>query len=574
MHSRHRRPLALLGGFGLLTACPTDTPPGGVLTDAAITTSTSSGGEPPVVTGTTTDEPTTSATSGTTTAAPTTGASTTTDAADPSTTTIDIPTTTGDPTDLLCRALGGPSGVADLVAAAVQRILLDDKINAYFLNSDVDTDKFRTCLGKQLGALAGCDGVVYDCLDMKSAHAGLGISGHDFADFVADFALALDAHQDLHPELGDAFKDLILSQLGAFEAGVVEDPAGSQTIYQRVGRKPAIRTMIGVSGEADTFLDNVALNPAINVFFGFADYPRLRTCLTRQIAAIDGPSKYGLEVSAPAPADPGVGLGDPCRSMADTHAGLLDANNLGIDINDFGDLLGELVDAMAAHDVAQADQDAIVAALAGWCEDIVALEWKNACPSAHKLEVVEHGGLAAAIPDSIYDGNPPSMLCRDLVVPDDPIAFVDDVEVRVGIDHVWVGDLTIKLISPEGKTLTLLSRPGLDEQVDDGTDCCGDSADLSKAFPLTFRDGGLADAEQIGASLPNPSQVVCKDDMMDPCEWVPNPGAGPGGTLADFRGDLAAGTWKLCVGDSNLSDKGSLDAVALTIARVKYDPMP
>jgi len=563
-----RRPtLALLGGFGLLTACPSVEPPAAE-TDSAAATSTTTGDEPPATSDVTTDDSQTSTTTTTTTTTTTDPIPTTTAPVEPTT------TLTGNLDGPLCVALGGRTGVAELVGAAFHRLLVDDQINAYFLNSDVDGDNFSTCLNKQIGALAGCDGIVYDCQDMAAAHQDLGISSHDFADFVADFALALDDHQTIHPELGDADKDAILSQLGGLEADIVGDIDNNQTVYQRIGRKPALRAIVGFSGQADSFLDNVALDPAINVFFGLVDYNRLNTCLTRQLAAIDGPSKYGFEVSAPPPADPGVGLGDPCKPMAEAHADMLDANNAGIDFMDFSALLGALVDALAAHDVAQADQDAIVAVLADMCEDIVALEWKNHCPGARKLDVVELVGLAAGIPDKIYDGTTATMICYDLVFPYDALTFVDDVEVTVAIQHGWVGDLTIKLVSPDDKILTLLSRPGLAEQLDDGSECCGDSSNLSAAFPLTFRDAADVDAEQIGAALPGTDHVVCKDDLLAPCEWAPSPGSGPGVDFSDFRGDTAVGAWKLCVGDANVPDAGMLDAIELAITRVKYDPTP
>ncbi|MCY1069868.1 hypothetical protein OV090_34320 [Nannocystis sp. RBIL2] len=561
-----RSTLALVGGFGLLTACPSN---GGTTTETGTdTTGTSTTEEPPGTSQppTTTDPPTstTTTTGPTTTEGPTTETSTTT-----------TTTTTGEVDGPLCVALGGKDGVAELVGAAVNEVLVDDKINAYFLNSGVDGGNLGACLDKQIGALAGCAGVEYDCLDMQAAHAGLGISALDFADFAADFATALDAHQANHPDLGDGDKDAILSELAAMEGDIVEDAESNLTVYQRVGRKPAIRALIGASGEAGSFLDNVALNPAINGFFGAADYPRLNTCLTRQVGGIDGPSRYGEEVDAPAPADPGVGAANPCKDMVSSHEGLTDSNDMmGIDITDFGALVGDLVTAMNTAMVAQPDQDAILAVLGAMCEDIVMLESKNDCPTAQKLEVVEATALGAVVVDEIYDGTLDTMTCVELEVPDDPINYVRDIEVTLGINHNWVGDVTVKLISPDDKLLTLVSRPGLVDMNDNGSGCCGDSANLSKDFPILFRDGAANTAEDLGKALVNTNQVICKDDNIDPCEWAPNPGSGPGMNFGDFYGDAAAGSWRLCVSDSNINDAGVIDSIKLAISRVKYDPMP
>ncbi|MDC0715747.1 proprotein convertase P-domain-containing protein [Nannocystis bainbridge] len=560
-----RSSLALVGGFGLLVACP----PGGGTTTETDTDTSSSETSTTELPGTSV-APTTDPTTTTGTTVPTTTETTTA-----ATTTTTTTTTTGEPDGALCVALGGQDGIAALVAAAVQGVLLDDKINAYFLNSDVDGGNLGTCLEKQLGALAGCDGVEYDCQDMQAAHAGLGISALDFADFAADFAVALDTHQASHPELGDDDKDTILSALAAMEADIVEDPDGDQTLYQRLGRKPALRALVGVSGEAGSFLDNVALDPAINGFFGAADHARLNTCLTRQLGGIDGPSKYGLEVDAPAPADPGVAAANPCKSMAEAHEGLTDAKDMGgIDIMDFGALLGDLVAAMNTFMVPQPDQDVLLGVLGSMCEDIVMLSAKNDCPTAQKLEVVEATAIGGMVIDEIYDGSFATMWCHEIEVPDDPINFVRGVELKLGINHNWVGDLTVKLISPEDKVLTLVSRPGLLEMNDDGGGCCGDSANLSKDFPLTFKDGALHAAEDLGKALANTNQVVCKDDGINPCEWAPSPGSGPGMSFADFFGDTATGTWRLCVADSNINDAGLVDSIALAVQRVKYDPMP
>lgn len=589
MQKKYLSALFLVSGI-MLTACPPETGMTDTNTDTG-ETGTSTGGTTEVNTtppGTTTENP---PTTGSTTETPTTGDTT----EGPGTTTGSTTEMTGTgsttmvmPPLTLCDRLGGPGGITELLVGAednptdgaIGLILVDDKVNGYFLNSDVDAGNLVACLEKQLGELAQCPGVVYDCQNMKDAHAGLGISTNDFTDFATDFAAALDAHQANHPDLTDDDKMAIMTALGGMAPDIVEDANNDITVYQRVGRKPAIRALVGKPGEAGSFADNVAMDVSINGYFGMTDFDRLNTCITRQVAGIDGPIKYGMEVNAPAPADPGVALDNPCKDMETSHMGLMDPNDMqvmGIDINDFVALVTDLVTAMNTFMVPMAEQDAILGALAPLCEPILAPMFKNQCPSAQKVETIEATMIAANIPDNGYNGMPmpPSMVCQDLVVPDDPINFVAGAEVTVGINHPWVGDLTIKLVSPDGKILTLVSRPGLNEAADDGNGAGGDSSNLAAANPITFKNGGANNPELMGGTI-GANAVICKDENppLMTCEWNPNPGKGPGMSFDDFIGDTAAGTWKLCVGDGGAGDQGQLESVKFVLNRVKYDPTP
>ncbi|WP_434426583.1 hypothetical protein [Nannocystis pusilla] len=564
--------LALLG-LVLMPACGDD---GGAATESASETTDSTASTTDATTAAPTGDPPTASTTGeptSTTAGPTTEPVTST-TAETGTTTVDTDTTTGNPA-ALCDRLGGEVGVGELVDGALAVVLNDDRVNGYFLNSNVDGGNLRACLIKQLGQVAGCAGVEYDCLDMKTAHAGLGISTADFMDFALDFSTALDTHQGAHPELGDDDKTAILTVLGELAPDIVEDASSDATVYQRVGRKPAIESLVGAPGQAGSFVDNVALNVAINGFFAAADFERLNTCLTRQVGGIDGPTKYGLEVDAPPGVDPGVGVGNECKTMAAAHEGLVNVNDMvGIDINDFGALVTDLVTAMETAGVAAPDQDAILGVLGPMCEDILAPEFKNQCPGASKTETVEALNLAMPIADDAYDGSIASMACAVLVVPDDAIDFVAAVALTVAADHTFVGDLVIKIQGTDGTVSTILSRPGLAEAVDGQGPCCGDNSNIAQSNPLTFKNGGATDAEQIGAAIPT-SDIVCVDEQPPiACEFHPNPGAGPGMDLDDFLGLTAKGTWRVCVGDAGGGDSGTLHGVTLAIDKVKYDPTP
>ena len=347
------------------------------------------------------------------------------------------------------------------------------------------------------------------------------------------------------------------------------DPSGDATLYQRVGRKPALLELVGAPGAPGSFAALVAADAALSGFFGAADFARFNTCVTRQLAAIDGPARYGLEVDAPPGVEPGVGFGAECRDMCTAHAGLTnpDMNDAAITIDDWMALVAHLVAAADGAGVSPDDQLALVNALGPTCMELV--DDPTLCPG-FKLVPVELAAaqLNLAIDDGVYDGTLASMACVELELPDDDDDFdlVHQVRLRLRLDHTWVGDTTVKLMSPSGTLLTIWSRPGLDELIDDGTDCCGASANLSKSFPVDVRDAAPDDAELLGDGLPT-NATICQADGV--CDVFPNPGAGPGISLADFIGEPAAGTWTLCVGDGSFTDTGTLDAVTLYVDKTR-----
>ena len=574
MHKKILRPLAMTLGLALLPACPADTATteGDTDTDAATsgtstapTTDVTTSG--PDLTTSSTGEPTTTEstanTTADTTAEPSTGDASTGDSS------------TGEPVTDLCTRLGGPGegGIVDLVSGFLGTVVVDERINGYFLNSDVDGGHLLTTVSEQLGVAAECPGIEYSGLSMVEAHAGLKISQQDFLDFAEDFQIALDAHQAAHPELTDDDKAAILTVLGALSPDIVEDPTDDMTVYQRVGRKPAIKALIGDPDSAESFVGVVAANPAINSFFANSDFLRLNTCLTRQVAGIDGPFKYGAEVDSPAAGiDEGVSAMSACRDMISAHEGLQDGDMTAITFDDFAALVADLVTAMTTAGVAAPDQMAILDALAPMCDQIVAGNGeRNKCPGNNKAELVEAAGIALELPDGAYDGTLNSMACQEFDVVNDPdgVEFYGDVALTIGLDHTWIGDITVKVMNPQGKLLTVFNRPGGPVLPDDGTSCCGDSSDLLKTHPLTFKNGGAFEPMNMGKSI-GASAVVCKDDLQ--CEFKPDHGLGPGLDFNDFLGDPVTGNWKVCLGDSGNADPGLLDSVSLSFTRVKYDP--
>lgn len=173
-------------------------------------------------------------------------------------------------------------------------------------------------------------------------------------------------------------------------------------------------------------------------------------------------------------------------------------------------------------------------------------------------------GTCLDIPDDLYDGTLASMAC--MMIPG-TAGTVTDVEVSMGVDHTWVGDLTVKLVSPSGTVSTLQSRAGADEMVDDGSGPVGTNADLVATAPVNYLNGAATSAEDMGAA----GSVICQDDGI--CDYFPFPDAGPGTDLDDFDGEEGGGDWMLCVGDGAGADVGQICSAALTIQTAPAVPV-
>lgn len=177
-------------------------------------------------------------------------------------------------------------------------------------------------------------------------------------------------------------------------------------------------------------------------------------------------------------------------------------------------------------------------------------------------------GLALAVPDNGYNGTTGSMLCNTIAVPSGGGDTVATATVQVAMSHTFVGDLTVKLISPAATVITLTSRPGVLESADDGNDTVGfgENSNLAIANPLTYDDTAPNPAEQMGKV---PSDLATGDTICafagSPCTYAPAPGAATAGNLGSLAGQNKVGNWQLCIGDSAGQDTGTLDGWTLTL---------
>lgn len=127
------------------------------------------------------------------------------------------------------------------------------------------------------------------------------------------------------------------------------------------------------------------------------------------------------------------------------------------------------------------------------------------------------GGLPVAIPDNVNAGVTSTLIAGADVT-------LSDVDVRVEIDHAWVGDLHIKLRSPAGTEVVLLDRPGVPGP---GGGCGND--DLN----VTFDDAAA---------------LVLESHCAGTTPWYAGD-AKPAELLSAFNGQSSLGNWVLTVSD-------------------------
>ena len=198
------------------------------------------------------------------------------------------------------------------------------------------------------------------------------------------------------------------------------------------------------------------------------------------------------------------------------------------------------------------------------CDDNNAAS-NDGCSSTCALEATQAVTVTAlnmTVTDDGYTGSLASMTCANVAVTAWYTPTIAGTTITFGMDHAWVGDLTIKAVAPDNTVVTLASRPGLVEAGDNGTSPGGFGANalLAKAYPITFDTGAATSAEQMGAN----GGTVCQSNNI--CTFAPNAGSATAGTLAAFTGKPSTGAWKLCVGDGTSGDTGKIDRVTFTFA--------
>lgn len=161
-------------------------------------------------------------------------------------------------------------------------------------------------------------------------------------------------------------------------------------------------------------------------------------------------------------------------------------------------------------------------------------------------------------PVAIPDNSPGTPVCQTITVPAGT-GLLTALSVEVAATHTWTGDVTVRLSSPAAAQLDLFSRPGV---AGPAGPCCGNSANLSSAVPLSLDDGALSgiSAEQMGLGC-STSQIIGGD--CPPDNYTPDPDGGLGTNLAQYDGIDPEGIWTLCATDSASLDTGTLTSWSL-----------
>jgi len=117
------------------------------------------------------------------------------------------------------KSVGGKKAITAVVDEFVGRVAADNRINGFFKDTASDPArlaKFKKNLVDQICQATGgpCK---YTGKDMKTAHAGMGISSNDFSALVEDLVATLDKFH-----VKDQDKNALLGALGPMKGDIVE----------------------------------------------------------------------------------------------------------------------------------------------------------------------------------------------------------------------------------------------------------------------------------------------------------------------------------------------------------------
>jgi len=115
--------------------------------------------------------------------------------------------------------LGGKKAIVAVVDEFVGRVAADTRINGFFKDTAADPNRLAAFKGKLVDQICEASGgpCKYTGKDMKTAHAGMGITEADFNALVEDLVGALDK---FHVAAED--KNALLGVLGPMKKDIVE----------------------------------------------------------------------------------------------------------------------------------------------------------------------------------------------------------------------------------------------------------------------------------------------------------------------------------------------------------------
>ena len=119
----------------------------------------------------------------------------------------------------LYQRLGGKQAIAAVVDEFVGRVAADTRINAFFAATAADPQRLAGFKAKLVDQICEASGgqCKYTGKDMKTAHAGMGITGPQFDALVEDLVGALDKFK-----VAPQDKATLLGVLGPMKKDIVE----------------------------------------------------------------------------------------------------------------------------------------------------------------------------------------------------------------------------------------------------------------------------------------------------------------------------------------------------------------
>ncbi len=167
--------------------------------------------------------------------------------------------------------------------------------------------------------------------------------------------------------------------------------------------------------------------------------------------------------------------------------------------------------------------------------------------------------VAAGIPE--YNAAMPPSLTRNVTLATGvSTALVSGVQLTdVAINHEFLGDLNIQLVSPSGKRLTILNQAGLAGHNPGGT---GSDSNFVRPQPISYADGGAdGPAELIGVATAGGGDVQSG-------EYSPSPDGDPNSDISSFAGfvdEPANGQWSVIFTDLSTGVTGRFFEYELVI---------
>ena len=115
--------------------------------------------------------------------------------------------------------LGGKTAISAVVDDFVGRVAADNRINGKFANANIP--RLKSMLVDQICQASGGP-CTYTGRDMKSTHAGMGVSSSDFDALVGDLVATLNKFKVPERE-----KNELLGALGPMKGDIIEKPMAS-----------------------------------------------------------------------------------------------------------------------------------------------------------------------------------------------------------------------------------------------------------------------------------------------------------------------------------------------------------